>query len=84
MNTNLLLAHGCLKQALKYAYEAEKDLYLDDLLREIDAAIMFADRLTITIDDAIAGVVDDVQAEHEGKNLKPKVDWVNNFIGVVK
>ena len=77
MNTNLLMILGCLQQAKAFALEAEKDLYIDDLLREIDECLVLSDNLVLAIDDAMSGVKDDVDAARTGVNHRPKVTYVD-------
>ena len=84
MNTNLCLAHGCIKQAVEYIAKAEQELYLDDAVRENDEAIMAIQNAKDKIESAYAGIIDDVQSEYHGTNHKPKVEMINSFIGVVK
>lgn len=84
MNTNLLLAFGCIKQAAEYITKAEKELYLDDAIRENDDAIMAIQNAKDKIESAYVGIVDDIDCEYHGINHKPKVEMITSYIGVVK
>jgi hypothetical protein len=87
MNTNLLLAFGCIKQAVSYIKQAEAELYLDDLVTETDEAEKAIRTAIEKVEIAYAGVIDDVDSENSGLNVKqkqPRIRMVNAMIGVVE
>ena len=77
MNTNLLLAMGCLQQAAVYITKAETELYMDDLVSENDNAMMALNKAIAAIYSAYYGVKDDVICELDGTNHKEKVTYVD-------
>ena len=77
MNTNLLLCLGCLQQAMEFSLKAEKDIYLDDALRESEDCIYMVDALILAIDVAIKGCVDDIALDDRQLNHKPTVTYVD-------
>lgn len=84
MNTNLLLALGCIKQAAEYVNRAEEELILDDLISECDEAIMALNNAVDKVFLAYSGVLDDVDDEYHGDNKRVIVEKRNPFIRVVK
>jgi hypothetical protein len=77
VRTNLLCALGCIQQAKQFAMKVENSVHIDDLMRESDECLILADNLLLAIDDLHEGCRDDIEAEQQGINYKPRVTYVD-------
>lgn len=84
MNTNLLMALACFQRGLNYVLEAERELYLNNLISENENAIMRIQAAIDACEETFAGASDDITSEYMGLNKKPIIETKNKYIGVVK
>ena len=83
-NRNITSCHKHIKQAMRYAEQADMDYYADCLLDEGGEVIRKFEELAAALVKWEAGVVSDQISIAENRNLRHKVEWVKPYIGVVK